>query len=308
MIAAFQSLLPVLILIALGNVLRRIDFLTEEQWRGFEKVCYHVFFPAIVLHTILMIDVRDLPVFSLGVALFCSILAMGAVVTVLRPLLQKLLNVDGPAYTSVFQGAIRWNTFIGIALADQLLGADGVALIAIAILAFNPTVNLLCVSVLVRHASGRAITAKEFTKTLITNPFIWSTGLAVVLSLLAVPIPKPIAEALDVAGSGALVGGLIAVGAGLQLKRLFKPTMPALTATTLRLLLMPCIAATFCVLFSVTGAALQIAIIATAIPAASGSYLLARQMGGDAELMAEILTLQTFAAIVTMPAAYALLT
>ncbi|WP_286132835.1 hypothetical protein [Labrenzia sp. DG1229] len=44
-------------------------------------------------------------------------------------------------------------------------------------------------------------------------------------------------------------------------------------------------------------------IIASSVPCASNSYLLARQMGGDAKLMAEIVTLQTLSATVTIPLA-----
>ena len=42
------------------------------------------------------------------------------------------------------------------------------------------------------------------------------------------------------------------------------------------------------------------------VPAASNAYILARQMGGDAPLMAQILTVETVLAIVTMPIAIAL--
>jgi predicted permease len=37
------------------------------------------------------------------------------------------------------------------------------------------------------------------------------------------------------------------------------------------------------------------------VPSASAAYVLARQMGGNAALMAEILTLQTLLALVSMP-------
>ena len=39
----------------------------------------------------------------------------------------------------------------------------------------------------------------------------------------------------------------------------------------------------------------------TALPGASASYILARQMGGDAPLIAAIVTVETALAIVTLP-------
>ena len=64
----------------------------------------------------------------------------------------------------------------------------------------------------------------------------------------------------------------------------------------------------FASLFGVTGPALVVVIIASSVPCASNSYLLARQMGGDAKLMAEIITLQTLAATLTIPLALLLVT
>ena len=56
-----------------------------------------------------------------------------------------------------------------------------------------------------------------------------------------------------------------------------------------------------------TGITMGIVILSTAVPTASGAYILARQMGGDAVLMAEILTYQTLISMLTLPLALYLL-
>ena len=50
-----------------------------------------------------------------------------------------------------------------------------------------------------------------------------------------------------------------------------------------------------------------VTIVAASVPSASAAYVLARQMGGNAPLMAEILTLQTLLALVSMPILISLL-
>ncbi|MDP3862546.1 MAG: AEC family transporter, partial [Phaeovulum sp.] len=50
----------------------------------------------------------------------------------------------------------------------------------------------------------------------------------------------------------------------------------------------------------------QVAIIYAALPVAASAYALARQMGGDAELMAAMISVQTALAFVTLPATLAL--
>ena len=45
----------------------------------------------------------------------------------------------------------------------------------------------------------------------------------------------------------------------------------------------------------------QVAILLAALPTATSAYILARQLGGDAPLMAGIISGQTLLAIVTIP-------
>jgi ferredoxin len=93
----------------------------------------------------------------------------------------------------------------------------------------------------------------------------------------------------------------LAVGASLDLGH-FRAQPAAITAATLlKLLLMPCLMATGAVAFGITGTAKTALLICAAVPGASSSYILARQLGGDAPLMANITTVQTLAAMLTMP-------
>ena len=93
------------------------------------------------------------------------------------------------------------------------------------------------------------------------------------------------------------------VGVGLQPERLLRPDASALVATVLKLLLMPAMAIAAGKVLGLDAVSLAVVACCAAVPAAPNAYLLARQMGGDAELMAQILTLQTLLAAVTMPIA-----
>ena len=50
----------------------------------------------------------------------------------------------------------------------------------------------------------------------------------------------------------------------------------------------------------------EVAVLFAALPTASSSYIMSRQLGGDAPLMAGITTLQTLLAAVTLPLTLAL--
>ncbi|WP_349361303.1 AEC family transporter [Stappia sp.] len=303
MTSVLNALLPVLLVIAAGHVVARMGLITGEQWRGVERIAYFVLFPAIIIATVAQTDFMALPAFEMSVTLMLSILAMAALTLALHPLLTRVFGLDGPRYSSVFQGATRWNTFVALAIADEMLGADGLALLAVAIVAMIPLLNIVNVLVLARFASGTTPGPGKILLDLGRNPFIWSTAVGLLLNLSGLPLPRFAWSTLEILGSAALPIGIVCVGAGLDLAALRRPG-PALTSSlVLKLAVMPALGFGFATLMGVTGPAFAVVMIAMAVPSASGSYLLARQMGGDAKLMAEILTLQTLVAALTMPLA-----
>jgi len=50
-----------------------------------------------------------------------------------------------------------------------------------------------------------------------------------------------------------------------------------------------------------SGLLVQVAVLLAALPTATSAYILARQLGGDAPLMAGIISGQTLLAMVTIP-------
>ncbi|HEY8383637.1 MAG TPA: AEC family transporter [Microvirga sp.] len=308
MTAIVASLVPVFLVILTGWVSRATGFVTPPQWAGLERVTYVIFFPALVIDTLVRADLSSVPVAGVGGALILSICLMAALVLLLRPALARHLAMDGPSFTSVFQGATRWNTFVAIAVAGSLYGQRGVALMAVAIAAMVPLLNIMAIYVFVRYAGGPRQSAGQILRTFVTNPFIWSCAIGLALNPLAGFLPKPLLAYADVIGRAALAAGLLVVGAGLDIKSLAKPGPAHFLAIGLKLVLMPILAVLLARSFGVDGADIAVAVIAASVPTASASYVLARQLGGNAPLMAEILTLQTVLALVSMPLMMTLLT
>ncbi len=307
MSAVFASLIPTFLIIATGWLCRATGFVNEQQWAGLERVTYVIFFPALIIDTLSRADLSSVPVLGVGGALIGAILTMAALVLALRPLLERHFGVDGPSFTSIFQGATRWNTFVGLAVAGSLFGQRGIALIAVAIAAMVPLLNLLAFYVFIRFAGQPRRSPWDILRSFVTNPFIWSCAVGLALNLLAPPLPKPLAAYIEVIGRAALAAGLLIVGAGLDIRRLARPGLPHMLTAGLKLILMPVLAGTLAGLVGVTGDDMTVTIIAASVPSASAAYVLARQMGGNAGLMAEILTLQTLLALISMPVLISLL-
>ncbi|WP_243368322.1 AEC family transporter [Microvirga solisilvae] len=301
MSAVFASLIPTFLIIATGWLCRTTNFVSEQQWAGLERATYVIFFPALIIDTLARADLASVPVLGVGGALVGSILLMASLMLALRPLLERYAGIDGPSFTSIFQGATRWNTFVGLAVAGSLFGQRGIALIAVAIAAMVPLLNLLAFYVFIRFAGRPKESPWAILRSFVTNPFIWSCAIGLLLNLVVPPLPKPIMVYVDLLGRAALAAGLLIVGAGLDIRRLAKPGLPHVLTATLKLVLMPVMAVFFARFAGVSGNDLIVTIVAASVPSAAAAYVLARQMGGNAGLMAEILTLQTLLALGTMP-------
>jgi malonate transporter and related proteins len=135
----------------------------------------------------------------------------------------------------------------------------------------------------------------------VRNPLIWACGVGLVLNVTHVPLPKLWHEVADALGRSSLAIGLLVTGAGLHLEGMFRPSLAASVAVALKLILMPVLAVALATWFGLTGFNLAIVTACSAVPASSSAYVLARQMGGDAPLLAQIITLQTILAAITMP-------
>ena len=297
-----DSLIPVFLVIALGWVLRTTGAIGPNHWDGFERVTYHVLIPALVITTLALADLRSVPIFGVGLTLLLPTLGVALLLLAARPRLETALAMSGPAFTSVFQGSIRWNSFVAIALSGALHGREGVALTAVAFAFLIPVANLLSAYALARFGTeGQALRAQALALSLARNPFIWSTAVGIVLAALRVPMPKAFATFGDVVGRSALAAGLLLVGAGLDLRSLGRARAPLWLAIALKLAVVPALAYGLGLAFGLGGASLSVPLICASVPTAAASYILARQSGGDAPLMASIVTAQTVAAAVTMP-------
>lgn len=298
---AFPTLLNVFLVIAVGAVLRAIGFITGEDWRGFERITYFVLFPTMLMVTMATADLGSTPFLAVGGTLVLSLLTVALLMLALRTLLAQWFGLDGPSFSSVFQGSIRWNSFVAFAMASSLYGKQGAALCAVAIAAMIPLLNVLAVGVITRYAASTRPTNRQFLLTLIKNPFIWSCLIGLALRPMMTFIPNLVLAPATMIGQISLGAGLLAAGGGLDMRTLGRPQMAHMLASIAKLVAMPLIASVFAAIFGLTGIPLAVTLLCMAVPTASASYILARQLGGNANLMAEILTFQTLVGMVTLP-------
>ncbi len=216
----------------------------------------------------------------------------------LKPVLR---GVSGPSFSSLVQAAVRWNGFVLLAAAPPLFGPEGAALAAIIFAPIVPLVNLISVAALSVYGDGAAPSPRGFLLRLITNPLILASLAGIAVSLAGGPPEGPIADTLDILARAALATGLLGVGAGLSFAALTASPRLLALATALKLVVMPAVLWGAAALFDLSPLATAVAVAAGATPGAAASYVLAKQLGGDAPLTAGHITATTVLAALAMP-------
>lgn len=300
MLSILNALIPVFLIIMLGMFLKRQDVFSQSAWIGFENLCYFVLFPVLLIKTLAVAQLASVDVVRYAAVVLFAILTMSALLMVSFPLLKKALSITEAEFTSLFQGATRWHGFIALSIVGLLLGEEGITYMAITMAVIIPPLNIINVSVLARYGEGAADWQSVLRK-LAQNPFIIACAIGALLNLSGTGLPQPAYAVLDILGGGALGLGLLTVGAGLHLGQIMNRRSLVAFGALLRLLGMPALMFLGAWLFGVDGVARVVAITAAAVPTAVASFVLARQMGGDAPLMANLITAQVALAAFTLP-------
>lgn len=289
---------PVFVLIAIGYGLRKSGFLPDAAWRPIEKLSINLLYPGFLVPAIWSADLSGASAGPAGGAAVLSV----AVVAVLALLAKPMIRVDGPAYTSVFQGVIRWNSFVFLPVVQSLFGAEGLAVAAVMIACIIPVTNIACVAVLARWgADQRGVSPSALLKAMVRNPILMACLIGLLFNFAGVPPFPVLARTLDLLGGAALPLGLIVAGAGLSFAEVMRRRVTVLWVSGVKLLVMPFLMWGVCRLLGGDQLAQALALLCGATPGAAASYMLARQMGGDAPLMAGVIALTTVGGAATMP-------
>lgn len=294
MYSVLTALIPIVLILSLGKGLSALNVVSQQGWLGLERITYFVLFPALIIGKLATVDFSALSM-GMPVALVGAQLTLGAISIALGLLFRQARDRIG-VYV---QSAVRWNTFIALALAQELMGGEGVALVVIAAAAMIPTANILSVSALLGF-SGERVGAAELAKQIAINPLVIACVIGLSLNLLAIPILPSVSTAMDLLAQATIAAGLLTTGAAIEVKRRSASIVNLLGWSLLRLLGLSLLAGLFAVWLGVTPTVLMAILIATAVPTASNGTILARQLGADASLAANLIVVQTVLSALTI--------
>lgn len=299
MMTVLAALAPIFIVILLGWLFRRRQFVPDEFWMSAERITFYLFFPALLITNIARADLTGLQVVPmLSGSIIAITIVVGAAYLLWRP-----LAIDGPAFTSLVQSAVRPNVYVALAAAVALHGTLGLTLVSLCLAVIVPFVNAIAVVVLIRYASpsGQPLRWRQMVTPVLQNPLILACFAGLALNGLGLGLPPIIGPTLEILGRASLPIALLAVGAGLDFSAVRAAGRVVGVACALKLVALPLLTLAACAVLGTDRVATAIAVLYASVPISVSAYVMARQMGGDAGIMAGAITASTIAAMLTMP-------
>jgi predicted permease len=298
-----SALSPIIFALLVGGLLKALKLFSDDMWRALEKAGYYLFLPALIVKVLAGATIEN-DAFSFVAVLLLAQLA----VTLISCLCLISVRSIGPETGSIIQANVRWNTFIALAIADALLGGAGLVLVAIASAVMIPVANIVSVGALTYYAGHDRPSCRRLLAQLIRNPLLIACVIGLCLAMSQFTLPTALTHTLDIMSRPAITLGLLTAGAGLALSALSANLRLVLTWSSFRLLAFPLAAIVLGLAFGLTEDQLIVSVICCATPTAVSGYILAKELGGDAELSANLISVQSALSILTLPALLTLTT
>ncbi len=300
MLATINAITPIFLIIAIGHLLFRTKLVGESVWSAIEHICFYLLLPFLIIRTLSRANLGSVPVIDFMAVLVVAIMGMSIMLILIHTSLRHRYPSSGPSFSSLFQGATRFHGFVALAIIGPLYGDTGVTLVALALAIMVPLLNVLSVIVLsVYGANDNNTDIRQVLLRIMQNPLIIACVTGLILNWTGVP--DVIFSTIEIIGNGGLGLALLAVGASLSIDQAAAQKLQVATGVLVRLIGMPLIIIGMAWLIGLEGLPRTVAIIAGAVPTASSSYVMARKMGGNAELMSNIVTFQVITAFITLP-------
>ena len=304
MLHIISSILPIFIITLLGKLIKTHWLKAEEFWRGLESLSYFMLFPVVLFNYISTADLHASYLSKIISALIISTLIVASGLAVA----QRRFKIEGRTFTSIFQGGIRYNSYIFFGLGGALYGTEGmeiVAIIAAYMIIFTNFLSVLAFTIYCAHDNGESenIYATQtvlFFRNLITNPLIIASVCGFIFNYFEIEIADSVKNTLQTLSDSALAIGILCVGASMRFSNVrFEKFAVSLSCFT-KLIILPSVTFIALKFFGVEGVAHSVSMLYSLLPTATNSYLLSKQLGGDSETMTSIITFSTALSVLSL--------
>lgn len=290
---------PIFLVILLGLLLKRLLIKNEDVWHQINKLTYWVLFPALLFNKTAVIDFAEYSVLDYSASMMLGYVTAALFAYVMC----KIYAMSPEPLSSVIQGSGRHNSFMALAVMGQVLGEQGEIYGALAIAVMVTFSNIITIIYMTAILSQKRSSYSVLISEIVRNPFIVAIAFGLTFNYLGWGGLPVLFEFTESIGAAALPIALICVGSGLRFVGIGKYLYPTVIACTAKMIILPIVVYGAARYLELSPVMTTSAVIFATVPTSSTSYALAKYMGGDAPLMAAIISVQMMLAVIAMPLA-----
>lgn len=295
---SINATIPIFLVILLGWFLKKINLINDAFANTANKFVFKVSLPVMLFQDIATTSI--LQNLNLKFVFFCffGTIVMFTVVWIFAHFYCKDRSLEG----AFAQGAARGSAAVlGVAFVENICGDAGMA--PLMIVAAVPLFNVFSVTILTfcgkDHTNGIA-GIKKACINILKNPIIIGIILGIPFSVFGIPIPTIPMRTIDYIAQTATPLALLAVGAGFDTKQALTRVKPAVVATIIKLIVLPCIFIPLAIRMDFNASELVAILVMTGAPTTVTSYIMAKNMENDEVLSSNIIVLTTLLSSVTL--------
>lgn len=288
--------LPVFAMVFIGIGLKRVGWIDRHFVTTASALVFKATLPALIFFSLIETD----PATALNPGML-GFFVLATVATFLISWAWAVWRVPHGDRGVYVQGAFRGNCgVVGLALAAGMYGDYGLSagglLLGVVILSYNT----LSVLVLTAYRPGRRTDWRSIVLHIARNPLILAVLVALPFAWWGIALPGWLVTSGEYFASLTLPLALICIGATLSIGALRGDSSTALSASLMKMVGLPAIATGAAWLVGFTGRELGLLFLFFASPTAAASFVMAKAMGGNAALAANIIAISTLLASVTI--------
>jgi predicted permease len=300
-----DTLGPLVLLIALGAWLARLQFLGPGFMADLNKLAFWIALPSLIFRAAAHATEPGAQTWRL----LSVLLAATVCAAVLGWIVARALGVPSSARGTLVQSTFRGNlAYIGIpvvaaSFAVAPLGdvSQALATSAIAMTVTMASFNVLAVLVLqASRSSSSRLDVRTLVLPLLSNPLLAAGLSGLLVAALNLPLPAFLDATLDLLGGAGVPIALLCIGGSLATAHLRGRRRWIVAAALLKVGAVPVIAMGLARLAALSPAEQRIALVFAATPTAAAAYVMARQMDGDEALASGSIALSTVLAPVSL--------
>lgn len=304
-IFSLNSTMPVFLVMVLGYILYHRKMLTQNFVDVCNTLVFHVTLPVMLFRDMASVDLeKD---FDPWFLLFCAVASLVGVM--LAWILAKLFLKNKANVAEWVQGSYRGSIAVlgGAFLLNIYPDGSATYVVAQALLGSVIIFNIMAVLVLAlehpdaaEHRDELPKKLKKSFKTIATNPLILSILLGGLSALLGIHYPVIIEKTMSSVASLTSPLALLAVGAELKFDKMKNDLRPLLGACAYKLLIQPALFLPLAALLGWRNEWLVTLMIMMGAPTTPSSFIMAKNMGHDGSMTANIIAGSTLFSAVTV--------